>query len=134
MLVDSNVLVSYLTDRDPQQTRLAEKLIEASAADDLWLLLHQQALTETVFVLQRLYSRTSEEISATLVELLGLPIAEPVHLVSWPLVFEWWPATVPDFSDACLAAAAKTLRCESVATFDRAFARKLRTLGLRTYW
>ena len=50
VLVDTNVLISFLTDRDLRQQEQAAKLFSRGRSTDV-LLLHQAVLTEMVFVL-----------------------------------------------------------------------------------
>ncbi len=134
VLVDTNVLVSYLLNRSPEQQRRAADLVEAAEDPDRKLLLHQLVLAETAFVLLHTYQRTPAEVSSMLRRLLEVPGAEAVEALDWSRTLELWPATIPDFLDAGLACAAELLRPTSVATFDKPFARKLRPLGLRSYW
>jgi predicted nucleic acid-binding protein len=134
VLVDTNVVVSYLLNRSPEQQRRAAELIEAAESPRRRLLLHQLVLAETVFVLRTVYGRPAGEVTATLGKLLELPGSEIVDGLDWPRLLELWPAEFPDFLDASLACAAETLRPDGVATFDRAFGGRLRSRGLPTYW
>jgi predicted nucleic acid-binding protein len=134
VVVDTNVLVSYLLDRSPEQQRRAAELIEAAGSSGLRLLFHQLALAESAFVLLNTYERPAKEVSATLGSLLAVPGVEVVEELDWHRLIEIWPSVFTDFLDAGLACAAETLRADSVATFDRAFARRLRRRGIPTYW
>jgi len=134
VLIDTNVLVSFLTDRDPEQQARAADLITAAAQREVQLLLHQQVLAELVYVLVNLYRRSREEIAAILRELLALPGALPVDELPWSLVLDLWPKQIPDFADAVLAATCKAGRHDSIATFDADFQRRLPGLGLEPYW
>lgn len=134
VLVDTNVIVSYLLDRSPEQRRRAAELIEAAENPDRRLLLHQLVLAETAFVLLRLYGQRAAQISETLGKLLAIPGAEPVAELSWENTLELWPATTPHFLDAVLIAAAHQLRPDAVATFDQGLNRRLKALGVPTYW
>lgn len=134
VLVDTNVLVSFLVDRSADQRRRAAALIHASADPDRRLLLHSLVLAELAFVLRSVYEREATEVSEILRRILELPGAETVERTPWPELLELWPARFPDFLDASLAAVALELRPDAVATFDRAFARRLRALGLATDW
>jgi predicted nucleic acid-binding protein len=134
VLVDTNVIVSYLLERSAEQQRRAAELIEAAEDPDRRLLLHQLVLAESAFVLLRIYEQPAAQVSAMLAKLLAVPGSEPVAELGWPRVLELWPTTVPDFQDAVLISAAETLRPDSVATFDQSFNRKLRSLGVPTFW
>jgi len=134
VLVDTNVIVSYLLERSAEQQRRAAELIEAAEDPDRRLLLHQLVLAESAFVLLRIYEQPAAQVSAMLAKLLAIPGSEAVSDLNWPRALELWPIAVPDFQDAALISAAEMLRPESVATFDQSFKRKLRSLGLQTLW
>lgn len=134
ILVDTNILVSYLVDRSPGQQARAAALIEAAADPDRRLLLHSLVLAEVAFVLRNVYERDAKEVADVLRRLLEVPGAETVDATPWPAILELWPVRIPDLLDALLAAVALELRPDAVATFDRALARKLHALGLSTDW
>lgn len=133
-LVDTNVLVSYLTDRNEEQQRQASQLLEAAARGEHTLLLHQTVLAELVYVLRNLYSVPGEEVADVLRDLLALPGVETVDALSWSHLLGLWPDTYPDFADACLASVAVRAKVEGIATFDQAFARRLRRGGVGSAW
>lgn len=134
VVVDTNVLVSLFLKRNVEQQRLARGLFEAADADGAVLYLPQIALADLVFVLSGLYERTAGETHEILLDLLSHPGVSPVNDLPWPRLLELWPKELPDFADAALAAVAEARRVEVVATFDRPLVRKLRKLGLRSYW
>lgn len=131
VLIDTNVLVSFLTDRDAEQQERAARLLEDAATGRHALLLHQTVLAELVYVLRNLYSVADAEVAEILRDLLALPGVEPVDELSWHDVLERWPGTYPDFADACLASVARRHGISAVATFDRTFARRLSRDGLK---
>lgn len=134
ILVDTNVLVSFLTDRDVEQQARAAQLLEAAAGRELELVLHQQVLSELVCVLANLYGRPCHEVSDTLRELIALPGIVVMSDLPWGLVLELWPVQLPDFADAALVAACRVGDHDAIATFDHAFRRRLPALGIQTLW
>jgi predicted nucleic acid-binding protein len=134
ILVDTNVLVSFLTDRDAAQQDQAAHLFAAAESGDSALVLHQIVLTELVYVLSNHYGLAAAEVSATLADLLALPGVATVDKLVWPLVLGLWPERIPGFADAVLVAAARDGRLEVVATFDLKLRRALKRHGLRSYW
>lgn len=130
VLVDSNVLVSFLTDRDERQQRLAADLFREAATGGLTLVLHQAALSEMVFVLLNLYRVAPAEAARTLADLVAMPGVVTVHDLAWSRLLELWPRQIPAFGDAFLATAASQGRCDAVATFDVKLKRHLKRLGL----
>jgi predicted nucleic-acid-binding protein len=97
------------------------------------LILHQVALSETVYVLMNIYQVSSKDVAQILEELLEMPGAQPENEISWPTLFDLWPDSVADYGDAALATVARQGRYE-VATFDAKFARKLAQQKIPTRW
>ncbi len=134
VLVDTSVLVSFVTDRNPTQRKSADLLLGAARDGEILLLLHQQVLSEICFVLTQLYERPAGEVREMLTSLVRSELVAPVDALDWSRLLELWPAVLPHFGDACLAASVEAVGADSIATFDRVLARRLRRLGLKTYW
>ena len=84
--VDTNVLVSFLTDRDPSQQALAAELLETAAALEAEIMLHQVVVTEMVYVLRNLYRVPKPEIRLTLEDLIATPGLKIVDHLPWSRV------------------------------------------------
>lgn len=134
ILVDTNVLVSFLTDRDPRQQALAAALFEQAAAGEAEILVHQMVLVEVVFVLGKLYSVPPEQIALYLEDLLRAPGVSILAELSWSRLLDLWPSKMATFTDAALAAVARDLRGVAVATFDQDLSRSLEKLGVKEHW
>ncbi len=134
LVLDTNVLLSFLTDRDPSQRRLAEPLFQAAARGALRLVVPQIVLVETSFILRNVYRQPAAEIAQIVREALALPGVEPSDPAVWGLVLDLWPRVVEGLPDALIAAAAKLGRHDGVATFDRRLARALPKIGLESHW
>jgi predicted nucleic acid-binding protein len=134
IVIDANVLLSFLTDRDLQQQEKAARLFDDAAAGELTLILHQMVITELVYVLRSLYGVDPTVIAATIQDVLGMPGVTPVDEIVWALLLDLWPEKVTDFSDAALAAVMAQGRYDALATFDRPFVRQLVKQGLAAYW
>lgn len=129
VVLDTNVLVSYLVDREPDQQRRAERLIRRAADGELEAVLPQIVTTELVFVLSNFYRQPADEVAEILRDLMSLPGIRALDELDWQTVLALWPARIPSFADAAVAAAAKRQRF-AVATFDRSFAKRLRREGI----
>ncbi len=134
VLVDANVLVSFLTDRDKDQQEKAAMLLSAAREREHSLIIHTVSVSETIYVLRNLYKADQQEIADSMRQLLGLPGVVSTGEVSWSLVFERWPDVISNFGDAILAATAAQEDYDAVATFDRPLRKKLAQQGSTSYW
>jgi hypothetical protein len=87
ILVDTNVLISFLTDRDLTQQELAATLFSSTRGEDV-LLLTQAVLTELVYVLTNVYALKTAVVAGVLRDLLAMPGVEPVDGLSWSRVLD----------------------------------------------
>ena len=133
VVIDTNVLISFLTDRNAEQQAQATELFEAAAKGEIELILHQMVISEMVYVLGNLYQVEVAEIAGMIDDLLCSSGVTPVDEVVWSRVLELWPDTFKDFADAVLAAVTIEERFKVVATFDQGFVRQLRRAGLRAW-
>ncbi len=133
VVIDTNVLISFLTDRNAEQQAQATELFEAAAEGGTELILHQMVISEMVYVLGNLYQVEVAEIAGMIDDLLCSPGVRPVDEVVWSRVLELWPDAFKDFADAVLAAVTLEGRYEAVASFDQAFIRQLRRAGLKSW-
>jgi predicted nucleic-acid-binding protein len=132
--LDTNVVVSFVTDRDASQQARAAELFSAATAGEHVIVLHQAVITETVYVLQSAYGTPPKLISAVMRDLLSLPGVVTADQLEWPDIWATWPRRINDFGDASLTVVAKAGAFDVLATFDAAFARRVRRHGVPTYW
>lgn len=129
VVIDTNVLISATTQRDPEQHRLTLGLMQAAVRREVELLVPQCSLFEFVYVLSSVYSLTDQRIQALVRDLLafpGLSVIDDFDAVRW---LELWSEVIRDPNDAAVAAAAVVTN-SAVATFDRKLARRLALLAV----
>ena len=133
-IIDANALISFITDRNPaQQDKIAE-VLDRAVRLKVRVLCPQNVLTEFIYVMDTVYDIPKAEIRDIAKDYMDLPGVELVHEINLNTLFKIWPAKVPDYGDAIIAALCKDTRGSSVATFDRKFKAKLKQLDLSVYF
>ena len=115
--VDTNVLVRYLAQDDPEQAALATKVFERGPHADR-ILLVLVVLAETWWVLSRSYGMAPDAIADVIA---GLLTAEEIVVSDEPTV-RMALAQVRrghDFADALIAAACRADGADHTVTFDK---------------
>ena len=131
-VIDTNALISFVTDRNLEQQQKIAPLFESAAQMKAVIFCHQHVLTEFIYVLDRIYQVPKEEIARMIKDLIKMPGIEVIQEVDFNTILSWWPDPIPDFGDALIAAAGKARNRAMVVTFDRKFATKLKALGINT--
>ena len=126
--LDTNILVRYLTQDDPDQAAQATRILEEELTDDDPGFIGLVVLVETIWVLRRLYKASPEEIRETVNDLLGSRsiIVENRHVVARAVAMSEKNAS--DFADAIIAASALDVGCRKIVSFDRGAVRAGMTL------
>jgi predicted nucleic-acid-binding protein len=132
-VIDTNALISYVTDRNPQQQQKIAPLFESAAHMKAVIFCHQHVLTEFIYVLDRIYRVPKDEIGRMIKDLIEMPGIEVIQEVDFKTVLSWWPDPISDFGDALIAATGKTRTGSLVVTFDRKFAAHLKALDINIH-
>ena len=120
--LDTNVLIRYLTRDNPEQAEAASVLLEALTADNPGFICREVAL-EIVWVLERAYRFTREQIANVVMELVStdaLVIEDADDIARSAIAYRLGGA---DFSDFMILAAANRVGAQPLYTLDRRFAR-----------
>ena len=114
--IDTNILVRYLTNDDPQQASLAVNLLNSK--EQIWL--SKTVLLETEWVLRAVYSLKSDKILQGLLHVLGLPNIVSEQAMEVAFALDYYKQGM-DFADALHLASSQSSEC--FYTFDRNFAK-----------
>jgi predicted nucleic acid-binding protein len=131
-IIDTNALISFVTDRNPAQQDKIAKLLDDAVQLKVRVLCPQNVLTEFIYVMDTVYNIRKTEIRNIVKDFINLPGIEIIHRINLKTLFVLWPEKVPDYGDAIIAALCKDTTGSSVATFDRKFRIKLKKLDLST--
>jgi len=116
--IDTNVLVRYLAQDDPDQTKIATAFIEDKCTKDNLGFINYITLCEMCWVLKRLYKTPKEQLAGIIEQLLRttqLFVQEPQ--VVW-IALEEFKADNADFPDCLIAQINLANYCSSTVTFD----------------
>ena len=121
--LDTNILVRYLTQDDPIQSRKATEVIEQVLTEQNPGFISTVAIVETVWVLARAYRFAADQIAGAIERILE---ADVLVVENEREVFSAM-ATLSegrgDFSDALIAELAAKAGCSHTLTFERKAAR-----------
>jgi predicted nucleic-acid-binding protein len=117
--LDTNILVRYLAQDDPVQSRKATVLIEGHLTEQTPGFISIVALVETIWVLKRAYGLTEKEIAAVLERVLQAEalVVEHEAAVATALSARW--NGYGSFADALIGAINAQAGCARTVTFDR---------------
>jgi predicted nucleic-acid-binding protein len=121
--LDTNVLVRYLTQDDPRQSKRANAVIESALAGDERLHVDTIVLCELVWVLRAAYQLDRATVAAALLQLID---TAQLSLDDRDLVREAarrYRAGPGDFADYAIGLRDRAAGCETTLTFDRAHKR-----------
>jgi predicted nucleic-acid-binding protein len=131
-IIDTNALISFVTDRNLDQQQKIAPLFESAANLKALILCHQYVLTEFIYVMDRVYHVPKEEIRRIITDLVDMPGIEVIHEIDFTAVLSCWPDPIPDFGDAVIASVSK-IRKSVIVTFDLKFANNLKSLGMNCW-
>lgn len=117
-LLDTNVILRFLKQDDPEQSPRATALFQSAADGACLLRLKWEVLAETIWVLRTGYDQPHESISNTLTTLIQQPSVEcdrPVIVID---ALARYGSSKLDIVD-CLLAAEAVATADALASFDR---------------
>lgn len=133
IVIDTNLLISFVTDRNKEQQEQAANIFDAARRSHLSILCHQNVLTEFVYVLNRIYKVEQSAINSMLHDLLTTPGIETVNDLDHLKLLDIWPAKCADYGDAILLAFSKSRRDVMLATFDQQLLKLAQAVGVKIY-
>ncbi len=118
--LDTNVLVRYLTQDDPKQAALANRLIEEAAAKEEKILLHPLVFCELIWVLETAYGFLKTDILKVLEKILRTAEFEIWEKDLLWLALADYRSGKGDFSDYYLGRANERAGAKITLSFDTA--------------
>lgn len=127
--IDTNVLVRYLTQDDPEQSDLANALIKRIIEQKKIVWLCQMTLCETIWVLSKCYKLSRNELVAVVYELLLTPqLKLEEEETIWLAVKDFEINKDVGFVDCLIGRQNFQKGCEMTYSFDKGAYTKLPSL------
>ena len=133
VVVDANVLLSFVTGRIEKQ-RAAKALLLRASEGELSAIVPQFVVFESMYVLQSTYRIAGNELAPMIRDLIALPGILFIDECPWKRVLDLWPSQFRSIADAAIVAVAVSNRYDAVATFDQKLAKRLDDFGVAAYW
>ncbi len=128
-IVDTNCLLSYVTDRNQRQYEYMDKIFKSTSNMEQEIIIISNVITEFIYVLQSIYKTDDSLISEMISDLLNNP-GITYHNGYFPeTILKYWPNQIKDYGDAVVAASATILKIP-VYTFDKSFTQQLNKLKI----
>ncbi len=124
-VIDTNALLSFVTDRNAAQQTVMTGVFEQVAAAQASILCPQNVIAEFVYVMETVYHQPKPAIRSIVADFIAMPGVTIFDKTDFDAVFSLWPEIFEDFGDAVIASCARSAKGTSVITFDRRFMRKL---------
>jgi predicted nucleic-acid-binding protein len=116
--IDTNVLVRYLAQDEPNQSAAASQLIDGFTAETRGFI-SSVTLVETVWVLARAYKTSRPKIATVIEGLLRAQELVVEQSETHYLALGIFQAGTADYADVVIAQAGKRAGCDETVTFDR---------------
>ncbi len=129
-VIDTNALISFVTDRNVKQQHKIAGLLDEAARLKCSIICPQNALTEFVYVLDKVYGIAKSKIRLMIKDFIALPGVKVVNDVDFELVLKFWPKPLSDFGDGIVASVCRSHQGAVVATFDRKLINALKRLNI----
>ncbi|HEX7192847.1 MAG TPA: PIN domain-containing protein [Thermoanaerobaculia bacterium] len=134
VLVDANVFVSFLVERNEKQRAAAKALIDAAGDGEIEGFVTQFAVFEVTYVLQSFYGMPTSRVATLIRDLIALPGVTVVDDFPWKKVFDLWPEHLAGLADAASVAVAIANHYDAIATFDQKMIKRMQSIGLESFW
>lgn len=129
--LDTNVIIRYLTQDDPLQSELANQVITRSINQGEWLWVSQITLCETIWVLERAYKLSKEEIIDILHILMQTQeLVFEMHDVIWRAIQDYKMCKTVGFADCLIGRQNASNDCQFTYTFDKDASKELTTFQI----
>ena len=131
VVVDTNLLVRYLTFDDPEKAKAVELLFDRASKGEIYILLPAVVIAELVWVLESFYKMKAAEISELIEAILNTPGFEVQEREILLSTIKTYNERGIDLVDAWIIEFAKEKGISTIYSFDKKHFRNIDGISLR---
>jgi predicted nucleic acid-binding protein len=121
-------------ERNERQRAAGKALLLSAENGEIIAVIPQFALFEVAYVLESFYRVPPKTIADAIRATLTYPGVIVTDDCSWLRVLNNWPEPLDSITDAAIVGVALANSYDSVATFDQKLIRRMKTLGVSSYF
>ena len=119
VVIDTNLLVRYLTDDEPQKAKAVDALLNTAGKGELKILIPSIVIAELVWVLESFYKMMAEDIAGLVEAILNTPGVDTQDKSVIKAALKFYRSKKIDLIDAWIIEFAKAKGAKRIFTFDR---------------
>lgn len=119
VVIDTNLLVRYLTEDDPQKAKAVDTLLNSAAKGELKILIPSTVIAELVWVLESFYKMIAEDITGLVDAILNTPGIDTQDKSIIKAALKLYRSRKIDLIDAWIIEFAKAKGAKRIYTFDK---------------
>jgi predicted nucleic-acid-binding protein len=119
VVIDTNLLVRYLTDDEPQKAKAVDALLNSAAKGELKILIPSVVIAELVWVLESFYKMVAEDIGGLVEAIFNTPGVDSQDKSIIKEALKIYRSKKIDLIDAWIIEFAKAKGAKRVYTFDK---------------
>ena len=131
VVIDTNLLVRYLTLDDPEKADAVESLLNKAGSGELYILIPSIVIAELVWVLESFYKMEPVTISELVESVLNTPGLEVDEKESIFAICKTYRNKKIDFIDAWIIEFAKKNKINTVYSFDKKHFKNLKDIVVK---
>ncbi len=131
VVIDTNLLVRYLTQDDPEKAEAVETLLDKAGSGEVSILLPSIVIAELVWVLESFYKLEAAAISELVESVLNTPGLEVNEKEILFTICRTYREKKIDFIDAWIMEFAKKNGIDTIYSFDKKHFRGLKDVFVR---
>jgi len=129
-VIDTNLLVRYLTDDDPQKAKAVDTLLNRANKGELKILIPSVVVAELVWVLESFYKLAAAEITELVESILNTPGVDIQDKWIIKAALKIYRSKEIDLVDAWIIEFAKAKGAKRIYTFDKKHFKDLREIEI----